>query len=173
MFFQLHVADDVGTDGACGVSQGRAAKSRMEFICNRGPANLRAAFEHEWFESSLGQIKGGDQPVVTAADDDDIPLASARHYAAPLTSLRISNAARRPFAPMMPPPGWVADPHMYRFLMGVRYCAHPGTGRRKKSCSSESSPWKMLPSLRPHSRSRSSGVTTCLWMMMSFRFGAY
>src|SRR5579885_953659 len=31
----------------------------------------------------------------------------------------------------------------------------------------------MLPSLNPHSRSRSSGVTTCLSMMMSFKFGAY
>src|SRR5579871_1418494 len=31
----------------------------------------------------------------------------------------------------------------------------------------------MLPSLNPHSRSRSSGVTTCFSMMMSFRFGAY
>src|SRR5215469_6966562 len=57
--------------------------------------------------------------------------------------------------------------------MGVRYCAHPGTGRRKNSCSRDNSPWKILPSLSPHSRSRSSGVTTCFWMMMSFRFGAY
>src|SRR5579871_449017 len=73
----------------------------------------------------------------------------------------------------MPPPGCVAEPHMYRFLIGVRYWAHPGTGRKKKSCSSESSPWKMLPSLNPHSRSRSKGVTTCFSMMMSFRLGAY
>ena len=140
MFLQLHVADDVRADRACRVSQGRAAKARMEFVGDRSPADLRAAFEHERLESSLRQIKSGDQPVVTAADDDDIPLAIGRHYAAPLTSLRISSAARRPFAPMMPPPGCVADPHMYRFLIGVRYCAHPGTGRRKKSCSSESSP---------------------------------
>src|SRR5215472_18034853 len=57
--------------------------------------------------------------------------------------------------------------------MGVRNCAYPGTGRRKKSCSRDSSPWKMLPSLKPNSRSRSSGVSTCLLMMMFFRFGAY
>src|SRR5208282_5710187 len=57
--------------------------------------------------------------------------------------------------------------------MGVRYRAQPGTGRRKKSCSSESSPWKMLPSLSPHSRSRSSGVTTWRCRMMSLMLGAY
>src|ERR1700675_4716268 len=74
---------------------------------------------------------------------------------------------------MMPPPGCVADPHMYRFLIGVRNCAQPGTGRRKKSCSRESSPWKILPSLRPNSRSRSSGVTTWRCRMMSLIFGAY
>src|SRR5690348_10957222 len=146
----------------------------MEFVGDCSAADLRAAFEHERLVSRFGQIECGNQPVVAAADDDYVALSISSHgYAAPLTSFRISSAARRPFAPMMPPPGCVADPHMYRFLMGVRYCAHPGTGRRKKSCSSESSPWKMLPSLRPHSRSRSSGVTTCFSIMMSFRFGAY
>src|SRR6476620_12224992 len=74
---------------------------------------------------------------------------------------------------MMPPPGCVADPHMYRFLIGVRNCAQPGTGRKKKSCSRESSPWKILPSLSPNSRSRSSGVSTCLFRIMLFKFGAY
>src|SRR5579862_9105548 len=148
----------------------------MEFIGDRGAPDLRVAFQHEGFESSLGQIKRGDEAVVASADDDDIALRVSvrRHaYAAPLMSFRISSAASRPFAPMIPPPGCVAEPHMYRFLIGVRYCAHPGTGRRKKSCSSESSPWKMLPSLSPHSRSRSSGVTTCFSMMMSFKLGAY
>src|SRR5207245_2616352 len=35
----------------------------------------------------------------------------------------------------------------------------PGTGRLKKSCSKESSPWKMLPSERPVMSSMSFGVT--------------
>ena len=74
---------------------------------------------------------------------------------------------------MMPPPGCVADPHIQSDLMGVRYCAHPGTGRRKNNCSSESSPWKMLPSVSPNSRSMSSGVTTWRPTMMSRRLGAY
>ena len=61
-------------------------------------------------------------------------------------------AALRPGAPMMPPPGCVADPPIHNWRIGVAYCAHPGDGRRKNNCSSDSSPWKMLPSLRPNSR---------------------
>ena len=40
------------------------------------PPVWRAAFEHERLESGLGQIEGGDQAVVTAADDDDVALFS-------------------------------------------------------------------------------------------------
>jgi hypothetical protein len=50
----------------------------MKFISHRGSANLRAAFQYEWFESRLGQIKRRDQPVMPAADDDDIPPAISR-----------------------------------------------------------------------------------------------
>src|SRR5205085_4275780 len=57
-----------------------------------------------------------------------------------LWSRMMCMAGNRPGAAIIPPPGCVAEPHMYRFFMGVRYCAHPGTGRKKKSCSSESSP---------------------------------
>src|SRR5258707_11609701 len=57
--------------------------------------------------------------------------------------------------------------------MGVQKAAQPATGRRKKSCSSESSPWKIFPSVSPHSRSRSSGVTTWRCKMMSLILGAY
>ena len=35
-------------------------------------------------------------------------------------SFRITWLAMRPGAPMIPPPGWVADPHMYRLSIGVR-----------------------------------------------------
>ena len=43
----------------------------------------------------------------------------------------------------------------------------------KNSWSGDNSPWKILPSVRPHSRSRSSGVTTCRCSTMSLMFGAY
>ena len=36
---------------------------------------------------------------------------------------------------MIPPPGWVAEPHSQRSRTGVRKRAWPGTGRLKKSCS--------------------------------------
>jgi hypothetical protein len=38
--------------------------------------------------------------------------------------------------------------------------AHRGTGRRKNICCNVSSPWKMLPSLKPRTRSMSTGVIT-------------
>ena len=52
-----------------------------------------------------------DQPVVPRTDHDDVALADHRalhHHC----SARIRLAALRPGAPMIPPPGWVADPHM-------------------------------------------------------------
>src|SRR3984957_14575921 len=134
----------------------------MKFFCNGRAAHLGAAFEHQWFESGFGEIEGGDQPIVSTTNDNDVAclghMSWFGHQAAP--SFRISSAARRPGAPIMPPPGCVADPHMYRFLIGERNCAHPATGRRKNNCSSESSPWKILPSVSPQVRSRSRGVTT-------------
>ena len=50
---------------------------------------------------------------------------------------------------MIPPPGCADEPHSQRSRTGVRKRAQPGTGRLKNSCSSDSSPWKMLPSVRP------------------------
>src|SRR5271165_6631523 len=143
----------------------------MKFLRNRAAADHRPAFQHERLESSFGEIEGGDQPVVPCTEDGDVALFGHRYFV-PLECFRISSAANRPGAPMMPPPGCVAEPHIHRFLIGLLYCAHPGTGRRKNSCSSESSPWKMLPSVSPHSRSRSSGVTTWRPTIMSLRFGA-
>src|SRR5208283_5194643 len=155
--------------------QRRATKARTNFFRDGRAAHLGAAFEHQRSEAGFGEVEGRDQTVMSATDDDHVAsfghVAFSGHQAFP--SFRISSAARRPGAPMMPPPGCVADPHIYRFLMGDRNCAHPATGRRKNNCSSESSPWKMLPSLSPHSRSRSSGVTTWRCRMMSLILGAY
>ena len=104
--------------------------------------------------------------------------SETRAFLRPFCVRRVTSECRRrrssvPGAPMMPPPGCVADPHIQRLRIGVLYCAQPGTGRAKNSCSSVSSPWKMLPSVSPNSRSRSSGVSTCRCRMMSRMFGAY
>ncbi len=45
VFFQLHVADDVWTNGAGGVSERRATEAGMKFIGDGSAADLRPAFE--------------------------------------------------------------------------------------------------------------------------------
>src|SRR6185437_1092247 len=47
----------------------------------------------------------------------------------PLKSRMISRAALCPGAPVTPPPGCAPDPHRYSPFTGVRYLAHPATGR--------------------------------------------
>ena len=79
-------------------------KSRRDLRSDRPAADLRAAFQHERVHARFRQIERGHQSVVSAADD---------HYACHATrSARIFIAALRPGAPMIPPPGWVADPHI-------------------------------------------------------------
>src|ERR1051326_1683030 len=114
----------------------RTAKAGMNFLHCRDTAGDLTALENERCKPRFRQIKRSDQTIVSRADDDDTPsfVGHQRFH-----SLRIFFAALSPGAPMMPPPGCVADPHMYRFRIGVRYCAQPGTGRRKKSCSRDSS----------------------------------
>jgi hypothetical protein len=46
----------------------------MKFIGDRGPSDLGAALENERFVACLGQIKSGDQPVVAAANNDNVAL---------------------------------------------------------------------------------------------------
>jgi hypothetical protein len=44
----------------------------MKFIGDRRAPSFRAAFEDEWFESCFGQVKCSNQPVMAAANDDDV-----------------------------------------------------------------------------------------------------
>ena len=75
----------------------------MEFFGDRGAADLIAAFEHQRLESGLGQIEGRDQPVVAAADDDDVAfrrlLSVIGLCQLPSLSFRISSAASLPARP--------------------------------------------------------------------------
>jgi hypothetical protein len=50
----------------------------MEFVSDRGSADLRVSLEYQWLESGSGQIKCSDQAVVAAANDYDVPLV-VRH----------------------------------------------------------------------------------------------
>src|SRR5271169_130518 len=64
-------------------------------------------------------------------------------------SRMISCEALAPDPPVKPLPGCVPEPHKYRPLMGVRYCAQSSRGRMVKSWSSANSPWKICPPVRP------------------------
>ncbi len=92
----------------------------MKFFGDCGAANYVAAFQHQRLQTFFRQIKRGDQRVVAAAENHDFALRGHGQFFPLPVSFRISSAARRPGAPMIPPPGCVADPHMYNFLIGVR-----------------------------------------------------
>src|SRR4030095_12505351 len=98
----------------------------MKFLGHRSAADHFATLEHHRLETAFRQIKCGDQTVVATADDHyflpkwhlQFP-ARARELVliseAPFHSFRITWLAMRPGAAIIPPPGCVADPHMYKF----------------------------------------------------------
>src|SRR5262249_55491744 len=161
--FEAERSHERRIDG-CAVRERRAFESGCNLAGQRAAPDAVALLDHGRLQAGAREQRRGHEPVHAAAYDDDVG-----HDRCP----RILSAALRPGAPMMPPPGCVAEPHIHSFRMGVSYCAQPGTGRAKKSCSSVSSPWKMLPSVSPNTRSRSGGVSTCRCRMMSRMFGAY
>src|SRR5438477_11851535 len=111
--------------------QRRSKKSRMKLFRYRATAHHLAAFQHHRFESALGQIKRGDQSIVPAADDHYFLSQGHRQFPAcaretllidgpPLFhSFKITVLAILPGAAMIPPPGCVADPHIYKLSIGV------------------------------------------------------
>ena len=72
MLLQLHVTDDVRPKRPGRVRENRTAEARIKFFRDRGAAGLRPTLQHQRFVSRFGEIKRGDQPVVTSANDDDI-----------------------------------------------------------------------------------------------------
>ena len=91
-------------------------------VASAPPARL-AAFENECAQPSLRQVARRHQAVVAGADDDRVVSLPGHEFQA---ALRVRSerttwrAARRPDAPMIPPPGCVAEPHIQRFRSGVR-----------------------------------------------------
>jgi len=104
----------------------------MKFLGDGAAADHFPAFEDEGLEAALGEIKSSDKGVVTAADENH--ALSKRHgqlaaFAAVVVaaeeldfvqrareasdhSFKMTWLAMRPLAPMMPPPGCVAEPHI-------------------------------------------------------------
>ena len=72
MLFKLQVTDDVWTNRARGVRQRGATEAGMKFVGDGGAADLRSTLDYEGLEPSFSQGERGDQPVVAAADDDDV-----------------------------------------------------------------------------------------------------
>jgi len=97
----------------------------MKLFRDAGTADNVATLEHERLESSFREIESSDQTIMAGANDDDVVClcqcsesicsvlsGRAAPYSLNYVSFKISIAALRPLAPMMPPPGCVADPHM-------------------------------------------------------------
>ena len=122
---QAEVAVDVGAQPPDRVGQRRHAHAGDQLVGDGGPAEAVAPLQEQRAQPGAGQVRGGRQAVVAAADDDGVPGPGGdAHHAARRPGARyarrISCAARRPGAPMMPPPGWVAEPPSHRSRTGVR-----------------------------------------------------
>ena len=79
-----------------------------------GAAEGRPLLQEERAEPGLREVGRRDQAVVAAADDDRVVagggLDAAIYATFPFFAFRSSSAASRPFAAMIPPPGWVDEP---------------------------------------------------------------
>jgi len=95
MFFKLHVADNVWTNRTSGVRQRGTAEAGMKFIGDGGAADLRPALEGERLESGFGEVEGGYQPVVAAADDEDVAGCAHRVYSLDIREERFTAGESR------------------------------------------------------------------------------
>ena len=87
----------------------RATKTWMDLFNSGDASCYLPPLENENRETFSNEIGGHSQPIVPGTDDDDL-LAFGRHQFFQLA--RIFFAAFSPGAPMIPPPGCVAEPHM-------------------------------------------------------------
>ena len=119
---QLQILDHRRPQTPDGLDEPGRRESRRGLARPQDPADLLVALEHEDLLTGLREVGGRDEAVVAAADHDDVERL-LRHQAALrpfFFSLRYSSAAIRPGAPMMPPPGCVAEPHIHSLSTGVR-----------------------------------------------------
>ena len=87
------------------------AKPVDQFRGDGGAASRLAALDDRDGMFVPRQPRRGDEAVQSTTNDDDVGHQR---------SASTRSAALRPGAPMMPPPGCVADPHMYSRRTGVR-----------------------------------------------------
>src|SRR6266849_3454850 len=69
-FFELHVRSNIGAEGPDGVREGGSSKAGMEFFGDGAAADKFAALEDQRPEATFGEVEGGDERIVTTADED-------------------------------------------------------------------------------------------------------
>src|ERR1700681_3478726 len=74
MLGQLQLADDLRIKQRDRVGRHRIAESRMKFLGDRRAADHRTSLEQRDLESGRGQVRGADQAVMAAADDQGIAM---------------------------------------------------------------------------------------------------
>ena len=122
---EVEVTPDRRAQPADVVGQGRHVRTGCELGRRRGATDDVSPLEDERAHPAAGEVGRGDEAVVAAPDDDGVvalpaPFAPATQAAFRPRARSTSSAAIRPFAPMIPPPGWVAEPHSHRSRTGVR-----------------------------------------------------
>ena len=105
--------DDIGADGAGAVGERRHAEARRQLVLGGASADPGPPLEQQRPEPGLAEQRRARQPVDPAANHDGVVLSDSRLPSpASRHDRSIRSAAFLPGAPMMPPPGCVADPHM-------------------------------------------------------------
>ena len=108
-FLKLQFARNAPEQGTGRMGNCRTSKSGRQLLGDCRSANDSPALQYQRSKPGPGQIACGHQTVMPSTNHDD-GLSLARHYR--LQSLKIFRAAFSPDAPIMPPPGCVAEPHM-------------------------------------------------------------
>src|SRR5688572_22909134 len=121
MAFELKFFDHIAPDWPGGVGQRRDGEARRQLALRGAATDAGALLDHNGAQATLRQPRRTGEPIDAAADYDRIVAAmrSRRHLWHQWPSFRMRSAAFLPGAPMMPPPGCVADPHMYNRSTGV------------------------------------------------------
>ena len=104
--FEAELAGDRIRQPAGIRSQRRGAEAGDEFHDPPLAAQHLLALEEQHAQAGAAELRGRHEAVCPGADHGDV-VGGGAHAAA----FKISSAASRPDAPMMPPPGCVPAPH--------------------------------------------------------------
>ena len=69
---QIEIADDLGPEQAHDVREHRELEAGDDLLGDRGPTDEGASLEHDDFLAGAREIGGGNETVVSPADDDGV-----------------------------------------------------------------------------------------------------